>query len=144
VVFLGSAADAAALLRAGSALGWRPELLLPGELAGPELFELPPADLGRVTVALAAPPSAGGVKGPAVTVLAGAELLVEGLVLAGRRLSRESFVAALEGLYDHATGLVPRLTYGPNRRIGARGAWLGRLDPAGGLVEAEGWIPLDH
>jgi ABC-type branched-subunit amino acid transport system substrate-binding protein len=144
VVFLGSAADAAALVRAGSALGWRPEMLLPGELAGPELFELPPADLGRVTVALAAPPSAGGVKGPAVTVLAGAELLVEGLELAGRRLSRESFVAALEGLYDHATGLVPRLTYGPNRRIGARGAWLGRLDPAGGLVEAEGWIPLDH
>ena len=44
-----------------------------------------------------------------------------------RRL--EQLVTALEGLYDYETGLAPRLTFGPNRRVGAAGAYIVRIDP---------------
>ena len=41
---------------------------------------------------------------------------------------RQRFVEGLEGLYAYQTGLTPPLTYGPNRRIGARGAHLVTVD----------------
>ena len=47
---------------------------------------------------------------------------------AGRDLSRERFVAGLEQLYNFDTGVTPLLTYGPNRRIGARGAHIMVVD----------------
>jgi hypothetical protein len=46
----------------------------------------------------------------------------------GAELSREGLVTALEGLYDYETGLTPRLTFGPNRRIGAAGAYVVAVD----------------
>ncbi len=42
----------------------------------------------------------------------------------GKDLSRERLVTALEGLYEYETGLMPKITYGPNRRIGALGAYV--------------------
>ena len=57
-----------------------------------------------------------------VAALAASKLLVEGLRGAGRTLNRQKLVAAIEALYRYDTGLTPPLTYGPNRRIGARGA----------------------
>jgi TATA-binding protein-associated factor Taf7 len=51
-------------------------------------------------------------------------------------------VDALEALYQYETGLTPPLTYGPNRRVGARGAHLVAVDllnkkyqPVGGWHE---------
>ena len=43
-----------------------------------------------------------------LTVFAGAKLLVEGLRRAGRDLSREKLVEAMEGLVDFDSGLTPR------------------------------------
>ncbi len=63
-----------------------------------------------------------------IAALAAAKLLVEGLRRAGRDLSRERLVAELEGLYTFETGLTPPLTFGPNRRIGARGAHVLAVD----------------
>lgn len=63
-----------------------------------------------------------------ISALAAARLLVEGLQRAGRDVSRQRFVEGLEGLYAYQTGLTPPLTYGPNRRIGARGAHLVTVD----------------
>lgn len=57
-----------------------------------------------------------------VAAFAAAKLLVEGLRGAGRTLNRQKLVTAIEALYRYDTGLTPPLTYGPNRRIGARGA----------------------
>ena len=39
----------------------------------------------------------------------------------GKDLSRERLVTALEGLYEYDTGLMPKITFGPNRRIGSVG-----------------------
>jgi ABC-type branched-subunit amino acid transport system substrate-binding protein len=57
-----------------------------------------------------------------MTAYAAAKLLVEGVRRAGRDLDRVGLVEGLEALYEYDTGVTPRLTYGPNRRIGARGA----------------------
>jgi hypothetical protein len=43
-------------------------------------------------------------------------------------LSREKLVTSLEGLYDFETGLTPRITFGPNRRVGAAGAYIITVD----------------
>ena len=48
-----------------------------------------------------------------------AELLVEGLQRTGRELSRKKLIKALENSYQFDTGLMPTLSYGPNRHIGS-------------------------
>ena len=63
-----------------------------------------------------------------IAALAAAKLLVEGLRSAGRTLSRQGLVEGIEALYRYDTGLTPPLTYGPNRRIGARGAHVMAVD----------------
>jgi ABC-type branched-subunit amino acid transport system substrate-binding protein len=63
-----------------------------------------------------------------VAALAAAKLFVEGLRAAGRDLSRLRLVDGLEALYQFDTGVTPPLSYGPNRRIGARGAHLVTVD----------------
>ncbi|MFJ2320740.1 ABC transporter substrate-binding protein [Pseudomonas sp. NPDC087817] len=55
-------------------------------------------------------------------------LLSEGMKQAGRDASREKLVAALEGLHDFDTGLTPRLSFGPGRRLGLSGAHVVTLD----------------
>jgi ABC-type branched-subunit amino acid transport system substrate-binding protein len=65
-----------------------------------------------------------------IAALAAAKLLVEGLRRSGRDLDRRRLVESLEALYAFRTGLTPPLTYGPNRRIGARGAHLLSVDLA--------------
>jgi len=51
-------------------------------------------------------------------------LLVAALERAGRDVTRESLVTALEATSDFRTGLMPPLSYGPSRRIGSTGAWI--------------------
>ena len=65
-----------------------------------------------------------------VAALAAAKLLEEGLRGAGRTLNRERLVEAIEALYRYDTGFAPPLTYGPNRRIGAMGAHMMKVDIA--------------
>jgi ABC-type branched-subunit amino acid transport system substrate-binding protein len=63
-----------------------------------------------------------------LAALAAAKLFVEGLRKAGRNLSRVKLVEGLESLYQFDTGVIPPLSYGPNRRIGARGAHILTVD----------------
>jgi hypothetical protein len=79
-----------------------------------------------------------------LSALAAAKVLAEGLERGGKDVSREKLITALEGLYDYETGLTPRLTFGPNRRVGAAGAYVVTIDaerkefaPAGGWVKAD-------
>jgi hypothetical protein len=55
-------------------------------------------------------------------------LLSEGMKQAGRDASREKLVTALEGLHDFDTGLTPRLSFGPGRRLGLSGAHVVTVD----------------
>ena len=159
VLFLGSGTEAAALLRAAAGLTWRPRLLATGSAADDSLFTAPSGFDGRLYLALPAAPQPGPeaaaryrALGPLpaehlsaqLSALAAADVLIEGLKQAGRDLTRERFVETLEGLRRFDTGYAPPLSFGPSRRLGARGAYLFRLDlsrqslePAGGWLEAE-------
>lgn len=163
VLFLGPEAELRRLASECVKIGWMPYLLMPGAMAGSELFELPAVFEGRVFAAYST--------GPADYTRAGAEafiefrkrhqlprqhtptqiaayvsvkLLAEGLKVAGRSLSREKLVAALENLYEFDTGLTPKLTYGPNRRIGALGAHVIALELKKKAFAARSdWIATD-
>ncbi|RMH16143.1 MAG: hypothetical protein D6696_18900 [Acidobacteria bacterium] len=160
VFFLGDEADTRALLAAAAARRWRPYLLLVGPLAGNAVFAAEPGMTERVFVAF---PTLPGDRRPAglerfeelvearrveltvppvqLAAYSAAELLLEGLERAGRDLTREALVAALEGLYRHRTYLTPDLTYGPNRRIGALGAYVAAVDVAGRRLLPQGdWV----
>lgn len=63
-----------------------------------------------------------------IVAFAASKLLVEGLRGAGKTLNREKLEEAIEALYRYDTGVTPLLTYGPNRRIGARGAHVMMVD----------------
>jgi hypothetical protein len=63
-----------------------------------------------------------------VVVYAGAKLLEDGLKRAGVSVTRENFVDTIGNLWKYETHLTPPLTYTPNRRAGAAGAAMIRVD----------------
>ena len=71
---------------------------------------------------------------------AAAKIFTEGLKRAGRDLSREKLITALEGLYEYNTGVTPSITFGPNRRVGAMGAYVLSIDPAKREFVSSGWV----
>jgi hypothetical protein len=56
--------------------------------------------------------------------LAAAKIIVEALRLAGREVTRERLVDALETIQDFHTGLMPPVSYATTRRIGSDGVWI--------------------
>jgi ABC-type branched-subunit amino acid transport system substrate-binding protein len=78
------------------------------------------------------------------TALAAAAVLVEALRRAGRDLSRERFVTALESLNNFDPGgFGPPVSFGPDRRNGVRGGYVVAVERARGIAPASGWISLD-
>jgi hypothetical protein len=79
-----------------------------------------------------------------ISAFCAAKILVEALKLAGKDVSREKLIRALEGFYEFETGLTPRITYGPNRRIGALGAYMVTIDPEKKeFKRVSGWITAE-
>lgn len=161
VFFLGSDADLKALIIEGETAGWNPSIYALGVLVGKDIsavvpakmkdkiflaFPTIPADLspgGAATYAALVEKNKLGSRHAAarLSALAAATILVEGLKLAGKDLSRERLVSSLEGLYEFNTGFMPRITFGPNRRIGALGAYVVTIDPEKKLFPATAqWI----
>lgn len=75
---------------------------------------------------------------------AAAKVFTEGVKLSGRRLSRAGLVGSIERLRDFRTGVLPPLTFGPNRRLGVAGAYVvgvdaanKRLTPLSELIEVD-------
>ena len=78
------------------------------------------------------------VRGLAHTVaFASAKIFVEAAKDSGKQLTRNSLIASLETLRDFKTGVVPPVTFGPNRRIGATGSYIVGLD-----LSRKEFIPL--
>jgi len=77
-----------------------------------------------------------------VAALASARTMIEGLQHSGRDLTRANFVAALAALQNFETGLMPPISFGPNRRTGVRGAHVVPLDRGHNQPEHV-WISLD-
>lgn len=147
VLVLGTGADLAALAGALAKAQWTPHLLVPGPLASRDVLTLPPAFRDRVTLAY---PTAPGLQQDAplrelarlvqdrpdakayqtalVSAYAAAQLLGEGLKRTGRDLTRSRLIATLESVQGFDTGLLPRLSYNADRRIGAAGAYLVAVD----------------
>ena len=65
-----------------------------------------------------------------LNAFAAAKIFTEALKRAGRDVSREKLVTALEGLYEYETGVTPSITFGPNRRVGSMGSYVVSLDLA--------------
>jgi ABC-type branched-subunit amino acid transport system substrate-binding protein len=163
VFFLGSAVEGKALMDEAEKLGWGFNLVMPGAMAGRELFDAPrrfekhiflsfptlPSDQAKLTVMeLIALAERHGLPSKhlvtMMTAFSAAKLLVEGLKLSGRDLSREKLITALEGFYKFETGLTPPITYGPNRRIGCLGAYVVAVDIENkGFTPASDWLAID-
>lgn len=161
VFFFGAGGEETTFIKEADAAGWHPDLFLLGALTGRDLLSSIPAGFKeKLFLTFPTVPSdvteAGAgelralaakykfeVRHPAaqLSALAAAKVLTEGLKRGGRDISRERLVNALEGLYDFETGLTPRLTFGPNRRVGAAGAYVVRVDPERKeFVPASGWV----
>ena len=71
-----------------------------------------------------------GLSSPAFQAVAygAAKTFVEATKSSGRQLSRAALIASLEGLREFKTGVVPPLTFGANRRVGASGCYIVAVD----------------
>jgi len=146
VFFFGSGSEQSAFLSEAAAMGWSPQVFCLGVLSGKDLSS---NFKNKIVIAVPTVPSDVSSAGMAefralhekykfqprhtaaqLSAFAAAKIFVEGLTRAGKDLSREKLITALEGLYDYETGATPHVTFGPNRRIGASGAYIVTFDPA--------------
>lgn len=164
VFHLGSGADTGALFKDAEAAGWSPAVYLLGTLVGRNITKLVPLKMkDQVFLAFPTIPADISTTGAEeynsllqknklasthaaaqASAIAAARILVHALELCGKDLSRERLVTTLEGLYEFDTGLMPRITFGPNRRIGVLGAYIVTIDPEKKLFPASvEWISVD-
>ena len=151
----------ASVLKAAQNSAWQPRILLPGSLASADLLQLP----NLPSVLLAYPyqnltPRMGAYQeftalmrrhqlpprhlAAQLAVFQAVKILTQGLKLSGRDLSQQKLVAALETLYQYDSGYSAPLSFGPNRRIGALGAYIMALDEKNQrLTSVSDWISLD-
>ncbi len=156
--FFGDAKEQTSLLNEGAAAGWSPNLFFLGTLSGRDLSTQAESK-NKIFLAFPTVPSDVSSEGAAefralqekykiaprhtaaqLSAFAAAKVFVEGLTRAGRDLNREKFINALDTLYDYDTGVTPRLTFGPNRRVGAAGAHIVTFDPVTKEFKPLGWV----
>jgi len=164
VFMLGSGDDAAAFFKSADAAGWTPNVYMLGTMVGRTAGDLVPAKMkDRVFFAFPTVPADVSVAGAAeyngllernklssthaaaqASAIAAAKILVHAMELCGKDLTRERLVTTLEGLYEYDTGLMPKITFGPNRRIGALGAHIVTIDPEKKLFPASvEWVSVE-
>ena len=79
-----------------------------------------------------------------LVALSATKLLIYGMEKAGKELTREKIVQILENLYHFETEQTPRLTFGPNRRVGSTGAHVIGIDlEKKQLLLPSTWIELE-
>jgi len=163
VFFLGNSEEALSLMREADKLGWFPSIFLPSASHATEMFVAPIGFNGKVFLSFPTSPTDQSAEGIAefralaekynlpthhvaaqMLAYSAAKILVEALKSAGKDLSREKLIRALEGLYEYQTGITPAITFGPNRRIGAMGAYVVTIDlKEKQFLPASGWINLN-
>ena len=68
---------------------------------------------------------------------AAAKILFEATKLSGKQLDRAAFINSLERMRDFRTGVVPPVTFGPNRRVGSVGSYVVGVD-----LSKQQYVPL--
>ncbi|MDH3383320.1 MAG: ABC transporter substrate-binding protein [Deltaproteobacteria bacterium] len=148
ILYFGGPREAIAFARVADSRGWRPLFVAPAPMVGDALQTSPPGFLGSVYLAspFEAPDSSsrkmaeffrlgekyGVGKGHRTfqfLAYSGAILLEEGLKRSGRGVTREKLVDSIGNVWKLETGVTPPLTYTPNRRAGAIGAAIRKVDP---------------
>lgn len=148
VIVLSPGPSLTAVVKAASAEGLHPHWLVPAPFVPPDILDWPAELDGRVMLAYPTLPTDRTAAGTAAlmsatggtpsarhramqtTALGASMVLVEGLSRAGRDLSRQKLLTALEGVQGFDTGLTPRIGYNADRRIGSYGAYAVRVDLA--------------
>ncbi len=158
--FVGPDADCARLLQKVSQVGRVPDVLLMGSFVGKQILEAPRAFQGKLAAAFPNSPGAQSAdkvkeykaflarhelspRGSSArrTAYCGVSVLLEALNETGRELRREHLIRKLEGFWDFETGLGPPLSFGPNRRVGAYGAYVVSFDLENrALMSANRWV----
>jgi ABC-type branched-subunit amino acid transport system substrate-binding protein len=155
ILYAGAPGGLATLVAATRDLAWSPSILVSSALVHPDAVD-PSRTTAHVYIALAIGPgdqkpdavaswqklsSAGGgstLHQPAqFAALASAELLIAALQRAGRDLTRDKFLAAIDSITALETGLVPPLTFTPTRHVGSTGAHIVSIQAEG---ESVVWI----
>jgi ABC-type branched-subunit amino acid transport system substrate-binding protein len=74
--------------------------------------------------------SGGPLRSPAFqsVAFASTKVFYEAVKLSGKQLDRATLLRSLEQLQDFKTGVLPPVTFGPNRRIGSTGSYIVRVD----------------
>jgi ABC-type branched-subunit amino acid transport system substrate-binding protein len=159
VVFLGASEDALTFMTAADKSHWYPTIFFPSAGGGKEIFGAPIGFNGKLFFSFPTSPADQSVEGmkefralvdkyklpthhvaAQISAYSAAKILVEALKRTGKDVSREKLIQALEGLYEYRTGLTPAITYGPNRRVGAMGAYIVAVDlNEKQFVPASGW-----
>jgi ABC-type branched-subunit amino acid transport system substrate-binding protein len=161
VFYDGDPAGLVALAEQAARAGWQPAILTTGlamtresfarlSEAGTNVFvayplldsDQSPGALERLYALQAAYDIPAGHLPMQVSALASARIVIEGLQRGGRDLTRDKFVAALAALQNFETGLLPPISFGPNRRTGVRGAHVVGLDRTQARPKHV-WISLD-
>lgn len=164
VFFMGSATDLLSMMGEAASVNWFPEIFVQSGTASPALFDAPAGFEGKVFCTFPTGPVdqteeairefrllgekyklAPKHLAAQVSAYTSAKILIEALKRTGKDLSREKLIQALEGFYNFQTGLTPPITYGPNRRIGAMGAYIVMVDlKEKKFVPVSGWVGINQ
>ncbi len=164
LIFLGTWGQLQRLLLAADHISWKPRIFALGSQEKKDVFDIPQSFSSKIFLSYPSLPrdhTVDGIKelgrlqkkyrlsnqhlSAQISAFSAAKILVEGLKRAGKKLSREKFVTALENMSDYDTGLTPRITYDSERRIGALGAYIVAVDiRKKEFVPVGDWIQLAY
>lgn len=150
VVFLAGAGALERFLSWTREHDWQPDLLLPASSSSPEALAgaamrawiaLPTAPYDRTPDGLTGyralqtfAPLLPDFPTLQFAALAASLVLVEALRRAGRELTREALLDAIDSIHNLRTGLVPALSFSATRHIGSTGAWVAALSGGRSIV----------
>jgi len=166
LLFFGDEAEANALLGEIKEENWSPVILLFGVLTGKGVYAIPDRLKHRVYLAYPALPEdrkeaemrklmavaqkyhlPSAYLAAQLSAYSAVQILFEGLMRSGREVSREKLLLNLERLFEFNTGLTPLITYGPNKHIGAMGAYIVTVDPdkkeTKDFISSKKWVALN-
>ena len=145
VFFFGAASDITSCAKEMERVHLNASLLSSVMMLGREVFDLSPEMAARIFLSYpSALPQQNDyaeflslvqrrsirLRSPAFQTIAyaAAKTLIEAVKLSTRQLSRATLVNALEGLREYRTGVIPPLSFGPNRRVGVEGSFIVGID----------------
>jgi ABC-type branched-subunit amino acid transport system substrate-binding protein len=136
VFFVGDGEQASQWIQAADHAGWSPRTFVLGALMDESILAAPARFQGKIFAAYPElEPEMGAVdefedflqrhqlshdhRLIQISAYCSAKILVDALARAGKNLTREKLILNLEQMRNFKTGLLPAITFGPNRRIGS-------------------------